>query len=255
MAVLRAFKAQADVITWEKVSLGTELRVSNEEHRELLGKDHADDVIWRVREWRQAGVVQSGMLGAGQFAAHDPISSPMVSASRKKSKANQLVSSQLLARPSPPFHPQVSAASNQPSSSAAKREVVLGSKGKKYKSIRSGATRCIFNEISTVCYPWYKWNCGRGQFSNQPGGPKGDTGGAVTCDRLIGRKVRTRWPDDNNSYEAAITDYNADEVERIFGSGQPSPLDVDRVKKALKASGLLFVVFAFTRPTSCIIIN
>ncbi|MFS7908829.1 putative protein EMSY-LIKE, plant [Helianthus anomalus] len=29
---------------------------------------------------------------------------------------------------------------------------------------------------------------------------------------LIGRKVRTRWPDDNNFYEATITDYNPVEV-------------------------------------------
>ncbi|KAG9131161.1 hypothetical protein Leryth_020154, partial [Lithospermum erythrorhizon] len=28
---------------------------------------------------------------------------------------------------------------------------------------------------------------------------------------LIGRKVRTRWPDDNNFYEAVITDYKAAE--------------------------------------------
>lgn len=27
-------------------------------------------------------------------------------------------------------------------------------------------------------------------------------------DSFIGRKVRTRWPDDNNFYEAVITDYN-----------------------------------------------
>lgn len=27
-------------------------------------------------------------------------------------------------------------------------------------------------------------------------------------DPLIGKKVRTRWPDDNNFYEAVITDYN-----------------------------------------------
>ena len=48
-SVLRAFKAQADAITWEKESLITELRkelrLSNEEHRELLGRVNADDVI------------------------------------------------------------------------------------------------------------------------------------------------------------------------------------------------------------------
>lgn len=29
---------------------------------------------------------------------------------------------------------------------------------------------------------------------------------------LIGRKVRTRWPDDNNFYEAVICDYNPNDV-------------------------------------------
>lgn len=29
---------------------------------------------------------------------------------------------------------------------------------------------------------------------------------------LIGRRVRTRWPDDNNFYEAVISDYNPNDV-------------------------------------------
>lgn len=29
---------------------------------------------------------------------------------------------------------------------------------------------------------------------------------------LVGRKVRTRWPDDNHFYEAVVTDYNPTEV-------------------------------------------
>lgn len=40
--------------------------------------------------------------------------------------------------------------------------------------------------------------------------------GAVSANELaevaIGRKVRTRWPEDNNFYEAVITQYNAAEV-------------------------------------------
>lgn len=31
---------------------------------------------------------------------------------------------------------------------------------------------------------------------------------ATTYDPLIGRKVWTKWPEDNNFYEATITDYN-----------------------------------------------
>ena len=35
---------------------------------------------------------------------------------------------------------------------------------------------------------------------------------AAPCDPLIGRKVWTRWPEDNHFYEAVITDYNPVEV-------------------------------------------
>ena len=33
-----------------------------------------------------------------------------------------------------------------------------------------------------------------------------------TGDQLVGRKVLTRWPDDNHFYEAVITRYNASDV-------------------------------------------
>lgn len=52
-SILRAFKAQSDAITWEKESLITELRkelrVSDEEHRELLSRVNNDDMIRRIR--------------------------------------------------------------------------------------------------------------------------------------------------------------------------------------------------------------
>jgi hypothetical protein len=52
-AVLRAFKAQSDAISWEKESLITELRkelrVSDDEHRELLSRVNKDDTIQRIR--------------------------------------------------------------------------------------------------------------------------------------------------------------------------------------------------------------
>ncbi|XP_050383258.1 protein EMSY-LIKE 1-like isoform X2 [Argentina anserina] len=90
-AVLRAFKAQSDAITWEKESLITELRkelrVSDDEHRELLGRVNTDDIISKIREWRTAGGHQ-----AARFSAAQPVydlSSPTVSASRKKQKTSQ----------------------------------------------------------------------------------------------------------------------------------------------------------------------
>uniref|UniRef100_A0A7N0RH64 ENT domain-containing protein n=1 Tax=Kalanchoe fedtschenkoi TaxID=63787 RepID=A0A7N0RH64_KALFE len=69
-AVLRAFKAQGDAITWEKESLITdlrkELRVSDDEHRDILSRVSSDDVIRRIREWRQSSGHQSVMLNPSQ---------------------------------------------------------------------------------------------------------------------------------------------------------------------------------------------
>ncbi|KAH9615731.1 hypothetical protein KSS87_013842 [Heliosperma pusillum] len=57
-SVLRALKAQSDAISWEKEGLITELRkelrVSDDEHRELLATVNNDDIIRTIREWRQA---------------------------------------------------------------------------------------------------------------------------------------------------------------------------------------------------------
>lgn len=55
---------------------------------------------------------------------------------------------------------------------------------------------------------------GRGQVANRvsSGAVASQPPEGATMDPLIGRRVRTRWPDDNNFYEAVITDYNPAEV-------------------------------------------
>ncbi|CAL5087666.1 unnamed protein product [Urochloa decumbens] len=72
--VLRAFKVQSDAISWEKESLITELRkelrVSDEEHRELLNKVNEDGAIRRMRELRQAGGTPSALY-RGSRALYD----------------------------------------------------------------------------------------------------------------------------------------------------------------------------------------
>ncbi|XP_057495141.1 protein EMSY-LIKE 3-like isoform X1 [Actinidia eriantha] len=206
-SVLRAFKAQADAITWEKESLLTELRkelrLSNEEHRELLGRVNADDLIRRIREWRQTGGMQPGMRSTSQ-AVHDPVSSPTVSASHKKQKITQSVHSQPFGGPSPSFHPQAVAASTQPSSSAGKRGPIMGSKDKKQKS---GQMLPGASSMKMQCPSLGPTE--RGQIVNRISSSAlaGEPAEGAPFDSLIGRKVRTRWPDDNNFYEAVITDY------------------------------------------------
>ncbi|XP_042036873.1 protein EMSY-LIKE 3-like [Salvia splendens] len=82
--VLRAFKAQSDALTWEKEGLITELRkelrVSDDEHRELLSQVNGDDLIRRIREWREAG----GNRNIAPSAQHinNQLPSPTISASR-----------------------------------------------------------------------------------------------------------------------------------------------------------------------------
>ncbi|TKY49527.1 EMSY 3 [Spatholobus suberectus] len=204
-SVLRAFKAQADAITWEKESLITELRkelrLSNEEHRELLGRVNADDVIQSIREWRQAGGHQPGVLSTGQ-AIHDSIPSPTISASRKKQKITPSVPSQSFGGPSP-FHPQPMAAPHQPSS-VAKRGSVSGSKGKKHKPGQ------VLPGVSSIKQYPLSGLGGRNQVPNRvtSGTGMGELAEGASLDSLVGRRVRTRWPDDNYFYEAVITDYN-----------------------------------------------
>ncbi|XP_021887669.1 protein EMSY-LIKE 3 isoform X3 [Carica papaya] len=207
-SVLRAFKAQADAITWEKESLITELRkelrLSNEEHRELLGRVNSDDVIRRIREWRQAGAHQSGVLNTSQ-SVHDTLPSPTVSASRKKQKITQSLPSQSFGGPSPPFHTQPMAPSHQPSSSAAKRGSVTGPKGKKHKPGLPAAS-----SMKSMPYP-ASGATGRSAVANRVSSGAAllnETTEGTASDPLIGRRVRTRWPDDNNFYEAVITQYN-----------------------------------------------
>nr|TKR85930.1 hypothetical protein D5086_0000242870 [Populus alba] len=81
-SVLRAFKAQSDAITWNSRK---ELRVSDEEHRELLARVNADDIIRRIREWRKANGIQPSMPSTTQ-PSHNPIASPSASGSRKKTE-------------------------------------------------------------------------------------------------------------------------------------------------------------------------
>ncbi|KAL8228037.1 hypothetical protein R6Q57_015621 [Mikania cordata] len=197
-SVLRAFKAQADAITWEKEGLITELRkelrLSNEEHRELLLKVNSDDVIQRIREWRQSSGLQPGMVNTGQ-AVHDPLPSPSVSGNRKKQKMNPSSHSQSFG--GPPQHVPL------PTSSSARRAPVTGSKGKNKKSMMGGVS-----SIKTQHLP--SGPTGRGQLGNRvtSGAHANEPAETSSFSPLIGKKVRTRWPDDNNFYEATITDYN-----------------------------------------------
>ncbi|XP_062199515.1 protein EMSY-LIKE 3-like isoform X2 [Phragmites australis] len=160
--VLRAFKVQSDAISWEKESLITELRkelrVSDEEHRELLNKVNEDGSIRRMRELRQGGGTQSG-LHRGSRALYD--AEPGSSA--KRQKTSHLIPSQSASLQSPIMHSHsVPSAKWGP----------LSARSKKAKTPMPPALP------------------------------------SVDPSSLINRKIYTRWPEDNNFYEATITNYN-----------------------------------------------
>ncbi|KGN66442.1 protein EMSY-LIKE 3 isoform X2 [Cucumis sativus] len=188
-SVLRAFKAQSDAITWEKESLITELRkelrVSDEEHRKLLSRVNADDVIKRIREWRTANGLQPGKLNSDQPMA-DPVPSPTASASRKKQKTSQASLSQGAPTPAMPT-------TIPPSSSTLRRGPPPGARTTKTKSaMHTGPTGSAqVNNRGSL-----------GAFASN------ENAEGVNHEPLIGRKVWTRWPEDNSFYEAVITDYN-----------------------------------------------
>lgn len=94
------------------------------------------------REWRQGGGPQSGLLNNVQ-PVHDSMPSPTVSASRKRQKT-----SQSLGAPPPSLHTQSVAA---PSSSAAIRGALAGSKGKKTKSVCQYRDCPFFSYGITFC--------------------------------------------------------------------------------------------------------
>ncbi|RWV89060.1 hypothetical protein GW17_00048812, partial [Ensete ventricosum] len=65
---------------------------------------------------------------------------------------------------------------------------------------------------------------GRSQVAsrNSSGAPMIDPAKKTPYDPLIGRKVMTRWPEDNNFYEAVITDYNP--VEKLVSTDSSSSI-------------------------------
>ncbi|CAK9148475.1 unnamed protein product [Ilex paraguariensis] len=136
-AILRAFKAQSDALTWEKEGLITELRkelrVSDDEHRDLLNRVNADDLIVRIREWRKAGGNHNTMLNM-LHPVHDLVPSPSVSGSRKRQKTSQSIPLPF-GTPSQLLHPQMVAGTTQPSSTAAKWGPASGAGGKKSRPV------------------------------------------------------------------------------------------------------------------------
>nr|GMD67384.1 protein EMSY-LIKE 3-like isoform X1 [Ipomoea batatas] len=222
-SVLRAFKAQADAITWEQESLITELRkelrVSDEEHRELLSRVNADDIIGKIRhgklQWRKrkASGFQPGMASGGLQPSHDQVPSSTSSSHKKKKKSK---ASLPLVAPSPACN-----LSNKPSSSIPKRGLSR-TEGKNPQPIFAAA---FF--IKSMQYPVTGFS---GRHQAPPVQTSSGPVGTANFDPLIRRKVLSRT-EDENIYEAFITDYNPLEI-----SPDDIQLESDGPRKSSKGS-------------------
>ncbi|XP_057768787.1 protein EMSY-LIKE 1-like isoform X3 [Salvia miltiorrhiza] len=210
-AVLRAFKAQSDALTWEKEGLITELRkelrVSDDEHRELLSQVNGDDLIRRIREWREAGGNRNVAPNVPQHI-NNQLPSPTVSASRKRQKTS--LSGNPFNAHSQALLSQPVAGSTLPLNSVVKRGPSSGIGGR-----RPNVGQPAFTSGKPMQY----------QFGDHvsSGAPMDDPSESIH-ESLIGRRVMIRWPADSNFYEAVISEYNPVDGRHslVYDSNLPS---------------------------------
>ncbi|XP_024529932.1 protein EMSY-LIKE 3 [Selaginella moellendorffii] len=193
-AVLRAFGAQSEVITWAKERLMTdlrkELRVTDEQHREFLGKVASDESIKQIQ---QLSAVPPAIAPSAEVSPP-----PVTTQSRKKQKTALLPQAALppsSSTPTPPLPPHIKTGPVQSTSGSKRPGPSNGPRGKKQK---------LQGRASSS-------SKGHGGKAGRPPSNKASENSAeVSIDPYIGKKVKTRWPEDNAFYEALITDYNAE---------------------------------------------
>lgn len=98
--------------------LRKELRVSDDEHREQLSQVNGDDLIRRIREWREAGGNRNVAPNVPQHV-NSQLPSPTVSASRKRQKTS--ISGNQFSAPSQSILSQSVAGCTLPLNSVVKR--------------------------------------------------------------------------------------------------------------------------------------
>ncbi|KAJ7566229.1 hypothetical protein O6H91_02G093000 [Diphasiastrum complanatum] len=126
-SVLVAFGAQSENISWVKERLMTdlrkELRVSDEQHRELLGKVADDEILHQIQDWRRYNQEQSGCPPTNGLPYFDIHQIANISQSWKKLKTTnnpQAIASSAMPLPS-------SASKRMPIQRGIKKKGVKGS--------------------------------------------------------------------------------------------------------------------------------
>ncbi|GFQ05440.1 hypothetical protein PHJA_002688100 [Phtheirospermum japonicum] len=176
-AVLRAFKAQSDALTWEKESLITELRkelrISDDEHRQLLTEVNADDLIRTIREWREGRGHRNVATNVLRHA-NNQVTGPTVSAARKRPRSS-ISGNPLGGTPSQSFSRQ------GPTSGTGRRRTNTG------QPTFTLAKHMQYQLTDNVSF----------------GAPTDDP-----PESIVGRRVMIRWPSSNKFYEAVIAEYD-----------------------------------------------
>ncbi|WOK98118.1 protein EMSY-LIKE 3 isoform X2 [Canna indica] len=215
-SILRAFKADSDVITWEQENLITELRnelrVSLEEHREILRRVNADSVLQKMRFVNED--LQSQGLKSGLKLMYGPEPTSTFNKRKRMSQPSPFLS---VDPSSPEYESQPVATPAQPCSESAKRAAITGSNLKKLKSVSYLEAEHDSSMKSTQIPP--AGSTGKGHVPNKKSYGTRPLFKAVKqapCDSLIGQKFKIRWPEDNKFYEALITDYNQVKDEHLI---------------------------------------
>ncbi|KAG0574050.1 hypothetical protein KC19_VG230700 [Ceratodon purpureus] len=216
-SLLRAFSAQSEVITWSKEGLMSdmrkELRVADEQHREMLGKVSHDETLRRIRHWRQTGE-DPGM----PLHHQDTSPSPAVSQSRKRQKVGNvapiLPPPVPLLKPLPQTLPSGSGGrgllSGKKSRSKGVADVIMPGRGAPGGTPGPASGRAGGVGSGRGAAPW----------SNHKGaGPSTDS----RVEGWVGRRLRIRWPEDNIHYEAVVVDYSKESQLHClaYDSGTP----------------------------------
>ncbi|KAG0593760.1 hypothetical protein M758_UG016500 [Ceratodon purpureus] len=217
-SLLRAFSAQSEVITWSKEGLMSdmrkELRVADEQHREMLGTVSHDETLRMIRHWRQTGE-DPGM----PLYHRDTSPSPAVSQSRKRQKVGNVAP--ILPPPVPLLKhaPQTlpsapggrGLSSGKKSRSKGLADVVVSGRGAPVGTPGSVLGRGVGVGSGRGAAPW----------SNHKGaGPSTDS----RIEGWVGRRLRIRWPEDNIHYEAVVVDYSKESQLHClaYDSGTPN---------------------------------
>lgn len=218
-AVLKAFIAQSDVLSWGKEGLISELRkelrVSDVEHREILGKVNSDSSVRAIREFRLAADNQQALLPNMSNVSGIP-SNPILNVPQKKQKITNI------STPSS----QIYLSRSQPSPA-----VVPPSAANLYTEDQWGNNNAVFPSQPNSGNPSRSASLIRQTSSTG----KGRGLASVQMQNESYGQLRNGTSNSGaDTIEIMATDELIDEIQRVCGVQSPDPAQLERAKQILK---------------------